>query len=165
MLNNLLLAESGSASSIVWLVILIGLVIVMLVLPTFTQKKRIKAYEEMKSRLRAGDKVQTIGGIVGKIVRIKEANGVQTVFIETGDKNNKTVIEFDINAIAGVVEGLNNPNANAPQVEKEDENAVNPEEYDVSFETESETSAEEKPAEEQKPANQTQKKKTNKSKK
>ena len=149
MLNNLLLAESGSASSIVWLVILIGLVIVMLVLPTFTQKKRIKAYEEMKSRLSAGDKVQTIGGIVGKIVRIKESNGVQTVFIETGDKNNKVVVEFDINAIAGVVEGLNNPNANAPQVEKEDESTT-PEEVDVSVETEE--TPQETPAEEKKPA-------------
>ena len=141
MLNNLLLADAGQTSSIIWLVVLIGLIVVMLVLPSVSQKKRVQAYEEMKSRLRAGDKVQTIGGIVGKVLKIKEANGVQTIIIETGDKNNKTVIEFDINAIAGVVEGLNNPNQDAPQViEKEDETEA--EEFDVSFD------AEEQPAEE-----------------
>ena len=137
MLNNLLLANEGSTSSIIWLVILIVLIVVMLVLPSVTQKKRIKAYEEMKSRLRAGDKVQTIGGIVGKIVKIKDSNGVQTVLIETGDnKNGKTVIEFDINAIAGVVEGLNNPNQNAPQVTEETQEQTEPENIDVSFDSE-----------------------------
>ena len=92
-------------------------------LPEFAsvnQKKRAKAYQEMQERLRAGDKVQTIGGIVGRISRIKEANGIKTVLIETGDKTNKAVIEFDINAIAGVVEGLNNPEpAKGEEVEEE----------------------------------------------
>ena len=158
MLNNVLLSAATPASSIVWLVILIGLVIAMLVMPSITQKKRIKAYEEMKSRLRSGDKVQTIGGIVGKIVRIKEANGVQTVFIETGEKNKKTVIEFDINAIAGVVEGLDNPNTSAPQVAEEPEQTEQPTDVDVSFDEEPKTEE----AEEEKPAQP--KKKTSKKK-
>lgn len=105
MLNNFLLA-GASTTNIVWLVVLVVLIVVMLVLPTITQNKKIKAYQEMQSRLKVGTKVQTIGGVVGKIVKIKEANGAKTVFIETGDKNNKMVIEFDINAIAGVVEGV-----------------------------------------------------------
>lgn len=136
MLNNLILASSSQTSSIIWLVILVVLVVVMLVMPSVTQKKRIKAYEEMKSRLRSGDKVQTIGGIVGKIVRIKEANGVQTVLIETGDKNNKMVIEFDINAIAGVVEGLNNNTKETAQttpVEEAEKEEAKEEQVDVSF--------------------------------
>jgi len=107
-MTNFLLA-ANNASSVVWLLILIALVVVMLVLPSINQKKRVQAYQEMQNRLKSGDKVQTIGGIVGKINRIKEKDGVKTVLIETGDKNNKVVIEFDINAIAGVVEGLNNP--------------------------------------------------------
>ena len=120
-MRNLLLA-GGAASSIVWLVVLIGLVIVMLIMPSITQKKRIQAYQEMQGRLKAGDKVQTIGGIVGKINKIKEKDGVKTVFIETGDKNNKMIIEFDINAIAGVVEGLPQTTvvASASQVETEE---------------------------------------------
>lgn len=104
-MTNFLLA-SNNTSSILWLVILIVLVVVMMVLPSVNQKKKIQAYQEMQNRLKAGDKVQTIGGIVGKINKIKEKDGVKTVLIETGAKSNKVVIEFDINAIAGVVEGL-----------------------------------------------------------
>ena len=140
-MNNLLLNEGSQASSIVWLVILVAMVILMLVLPTITQKKRIKAYEEMKSRLRAGDKVQTIGGIVGRIVKVKDANGTQTVLIETGDRSNKTVIEFDINAIAGVVEGLNNPTPVETETQPEEVNVdwepetIEPEQPEVKTET------------------------------
>lgn len=130
-MNNFLLAAENT-SSIIWLVLLIAMVVVMLVLPSVSQKKRVKAYQEMQDRLRAGDKVQTIGGIVGKIHKVKETNGVKTVFIETGDKNNKVVLEFDMNAIAGVVEGIQNPNADAPQV-TETENTAEPETVDVSF--------------------------------
>ena len=130
-MNNFLLAAENT-SSVVWLILLIAMVVVMLVLPSVSQKKRVKAYQEMQDRLRAGDKVQTVGGIVGKIHKIKETNGVKTVFIETGDKSNKVVIEFDMNAIAGVVEGIQNPNADAPQV-TEVENDNEPEIVDVSF--------------------------------
>ena len=130
-MNNFLLA-AGNTQTIIWLVLLIGMVIAMLILPSMSQKKRAKAYQEMQDKLRSGDKVQTVGGIVGKIHKIKETNGVKTVFIETGDKNNKTVIEFDINAIAGVVEGIPNPNASAPQVD-EVENTIEPENFDVSY--------------------------------
>ena len=151
MLNNLLLA-SENTSSIIWLVLLVVMVVVMLVLPSVTQKKRVKAYQEMQDRLRAGDKIQTIGGIVGKISKIKESNGVKTILVETGDKNNKVVLEFDINAIAGVVEGIPNPNASEPQVtetENSKEVEEKPEEIDVSFDE----VKEEKPEEPKKKAN------------
>ena len=95
MLNNVLLSAATPASSIVWLVILIGLVIAMLVMPSITQKKRIKAYEEMKSRLRSGDKVQTIGGIVGRIVFIKD----ETIVIETSKEKTKIRFQEHIKSI------------------------------------------------------------------
>lgn len=132
-MNSLLLNGGTQGASIVWIIILVAMIVLMFVLPSITQKKRIKAYEEMKSRLRSGDKVQTIGGIVGRIVRIKEANGTQTVLIETGDKSNKSVIEFDINAIAGVVEGLNNT---APVKTEEQNEEVEKEEVNVDWEPE-----------------------------
>lgn len=132
-MNSLLLNGGAQGASIVWIIILVAMIVLMFVLPSITQKKRIKAYEEMKSRLRSGDKVQTIGGIVGRIVRIKEANGTQTVLIETGDKSNKSVIEFDINAIAGVVEGLNNT---APVKTEEQNEEAEKEEVNVDWEPE-----------------------------
>lgn len=139
----MLLAGTNTASSIIWLVVLIGMIILMLVLPSITQKKRMAAYQEMQSRLKAGDKVQTIGGIIGKIVRIKDANGIKTIFIETGDKNNKTIIEFNIDAISGVVEGINpsTTETNATTAELEAE---------VMAEAETINVGEEEPAEEQK---------------
>lgn len=158
-MNSFLLAEGASGSSILWLVILIVMVVVMLVLPSITQKKKIAAYQEMQNRLKAGDKVQTIGGIVGKINRIKEKDGVKTVLIETGDKSNKMVIEFDINAIAGVVEGINP----APQVEEKKESeeveaeVEEPTIVDVSFD-------EEENVEEKKEEKKTTSKKSNKKK-
>ena len=120
-MNSFLLAAGGT-SSVVWLLLLIAMVVVMLVLPSVSQKKKIAAYQEMQNRLKAGDKVQTIGGIVGKINRIKEKDGVRTVLIETGDKSNKCVIEFDMNAIAGVVEGINPPTAEKEAEEPAQEN-------------------------------------------
>lgn len=156
-MNSFLLAEGAGASSIIWLVILIVMVVVMLVLPSISQKKKVAAYQEMQNRLKAGDKVQTIGGIVGKINRIKEKDGIKTVLIETGDKSNKMVIEFDINAIAGVVEGINP----APAIKEEvaEPETDEPTIVDVSFDETEEAGVEEK-TEEKKPAT----KKSNKKK-
>lgn len=53
------------------------------------QQKREKAQKEMRAALKVGDKILTIGGIVGTIVKIQE----DTVVIETGD--NKSRITFD----------------------------------------------------------------------
>lgn len=156
-MNTFLLAGSSTGSSILWLVILIAMVVLMLVLPSISQKKKLAAYEEMKSRLRAGDKIQTIGGIVGKINRIKEKDGHQTVLIETGDKSNKTIIEFDINAIAGVVEGLNKEVSETQENKQEDQ--------EDSAETESESKEETAEAievKEEKPAKKTSSKKSTK---
>ncbi len=102
---NLLLNEGGQGSSIIMLVVLGLLIVLMLVLPTINQNKRVKAYQEMQSGLKAGDKVQTVGGIIGRIVRINEKDGMKTFVLETGDKNNKMYIEFNLDAIAGVVTG------------------------------------------------------------
>lgn len=148
-MNNLFLAANNT-SSIIWLVVLVVMIVVMMVLPSVTRKKQLAAYNEMQSRLKAGDKVQTIGGIVGRIVRIKEANGTKTIFIESGDKSNKTVLEFDANAIAGVVEGTI-PATTTNELEKE---VLAEEEVNVGFDEESETETESAP-----------KKKTSKSKK
>ena len=155
-MNTFLLAGSSTGSSILWLVILIAMVVLMLVLPSISQKKKLAAYEEMKSRLRAGDKVQTIGGIVGKINRIKEKDGHQTVLIETGDKSNKTIIEFDINAIAGVVEGLNK------EVSETQENKQEDQEDSAETETEAKEAVDAEEVKEEKPTKKTSSKKSTK---
>ncbi len=65
-------------SSIIMLVLLLLVFYFMLIRP---ENKRKKAAEQMRSSLKKGDRVTTIGGIVGKIVRVDE----DTIVIETSE--------------------------------------------------------------------------------
>ena len=49
------------------------------------QKKQEKQINDMRNSLQVGDEITTIGGIIGKIVSIKE----ETVTIETGRDGTK----------------------------------------------------------------------------
>ena len=49
------------------------------------QKKQEKETNDMRNNLKVGDEITTIGGIIGKIVSIKE----ETVMIETGHDRTK----------------------------------------------------------------------------
>lgn len=152
---NLLLEGGGQSSSIIMLIVLGVLIIAMLVLPSINQNKRIKAYKEMQGNLKAGDKVQTVGGIIGRIVRINEKDGLKTMVLETGDKTNKMYIEFNLDAIAGVVANPNLETATAAPMAEETvtEEIEEPTVVDVDFE------------EQPKEMKETTKKKTNNKKK
>ena len=67
----------------------IGLIVVMFVALYFfmirPQKKQEQQVNEMRNNLQVGDEITTIGGIIGKIVSIKE----ETVMIETGHDRTK----------------------------------------------------------------------------
>ena len=102
MLNILLSGTAGTATqtSSWWLyLVLIGLVIVMLVLPMFSQRKRNKEFNSMLDAMKVGDKIRTIGGVIGRITKINRDSDIPTVVIETGTKNEKTTMEFDVTAI------------------------------------------------------------------
>jgi len=49
------------------------------------QKKQEKETNDMRNNLKVGDEITTIGGIIGKIVSIKD----ETVMIETGHDRTK----------------------------------------------------------------------------
>ncbi|MBE6599024.1 MAG: preprotein translocase subunit YajC [Ruminococcaceae bacterium] len=49
------------------------------------QKKQEKETADMRNNLKVGDEITTIGGIIGKIVSIKE----ETAVIETSGERNK----------------------------------------------------------------------------
>lgn len=49
------------------------------------QKKQEKAINNMRNNLQVGDEITTIGGIIGKIVSIKE----ETLMLETGHDRTK----------------------------------------------------------------------------
>ena len=64
-------------SSIIMLVVMFGVMYFLMIRP---ENKRKKEAEAMRSALKVGDKITTIGGIIGKVVDIKEDKSV----IETG---------------------------------------------------------------------------------
>ena len=66
------LTDTGSAgmmSSLVMIAIMFAVMYFILIRP---ENKRKKEAEQMRSALRKGDKIVTIGGIVGTVVDIKE---------------------------------------------------------------------------------------------
>lgn len=59
----------GLIGSLLPLVLIIGVFYFMMIRP---ENKRKKEAEEMRSALKVGDEITTIGGIVGKVVSVKE---------------------------------------------------------------------------------------------
>ena len=62
-------AAAGMSSSIIMMVAMIAIFYFMLIRP---ENKRKKEAEQMRSTVKKGDKIVTIGGIVGTVVDVKE---------------------------------------------------------------------------------------------
>ena len=75
MVNFLTAAEGAAAggmmSTVVMMVAMLGVFYFMLIRP---ENKRKKEAGQMRSSVRKGDKITTIGGIVGTVVDVKENN-------------------------------------------------------------------------------------------
>lgn len=69
--------SAGMGSTIVMLVLMIAIFYFMLIRP---ENKRKKEAEQMRSSVRNGDKITTIGGITGTVVNVKDSR----IVIETG---------------------------------------------------------------------------------
>jgi len=72
---------TGISSFIMIAVILVAMYFFMIK----PQKKQEKEVATMRNNLQVGDEITTIGGIIGKIVSIKE----ETIMIETGHDRTK----------------------------------------------------------------------------
>ncbi len=67
------------------IIMLVGLLVVMYFVMIRPQRKQEKEQNEMRNNLAVGDEITTIGGIIGKIVSIKE----ETCVIETSHERTK----------------------------------------------------------------------------
>ena len=76
---------ADSMSMIVMMVVMIGVFYFFLIRP---ENKKKKAMKEMRSSLKVGDNITTIGGVIGDIVQVKD----DTLVIEVGA--DKVRIEF-----------------------------------------------------------------------
>lgn len=68
-----------------FLIMMVGLLAVMYFFMIRPQKKQEKEQNAMRNNLAVGDEITTIGGIIGKIVSIKE----ETCVIETTHERTK----------------------------------------------------------------------------
>ena len=90
--------------NIILLVVAGLLMVAVIVLPHFTNKKRKKQIDELHNSLAVGDTIKTVGGIVGKIVSIDVVDPIEKQFVlETGIEGRKSTMVFDINAIYQVM--------------------------------------------------------------
>ncbi len=81
-MNVTLLTETTSGTSLITMLLpFVVLIVVFYFLLIRPENKKKKALNEMRSALAVGDEVTTIGGIVGKVVHIKD----DLVTIETSE--------------------------------------------------------------------------------
>ena len=95
------LSATGSASmteTLFTLLPMILIIVFMFILIYLPQKRQDKKDAAMRSSIEIGDKVSTIGGIVGIVFAISEKD--DTIVLETG--SDRTKIRFRRSAIASV---------------------------------------------------------------
>ena len=79
-------AAGGLGSTVIMLVMMFAIFYFMLIRP---ENKRKKEAEQMRSAVKTGDKITTIGGIVGTVVNVKE----NRIVIETSSDQVRMELE------------------------------------------------------------------------
>lgn len=82
----------------VFLGVIVAAIIALLVWSFISNKKRRKNIEETINAIKPGNKVKTVGGIIGEVVEVNEEEG--TFVMRTGDSmGNCSYMKFDKQAI------------------------------------------------------------------
>lgn len=95
---NVLADPASMSSTIIMLLVMVAVFYFMLIRP---EKKRKKEAEDLRNSIKVGDEITTIGGIVGKIVSIKEdkfvietsADQVRVEFVKWALSTNNSAAE------------------------------------------------------------------------
>ena len=90
------MSADGQPNTLFPTIMMLVFVIVLFFFMSRKQKKEEKALQEMKDSIKIGDEVTTIGGIVGRVVNVKE----ETIVIET--TKDRTKIRFLKSAVKSV---------------------------------------------------------------
>ena len=84
---------AGSWGSLILMGVLLVVMYFFMIRP---QKKQEKEIQNMRNNLQVGDEITTIGGIIGKIISIKE----ETCLIETsGDKTKIRILKSAVKVV------------------------------------------------------------------
>ena len=108
----------GSYSSLILLVVLFAVMYFLMIRP---QNKKDKAEKQMRNNLQVGDEIMTVGGIYGKIVRIRE----DRLTIASGAE--KTKLEITKSAVSAKLED-NDTSKEPAKAEEKQESKVKPSE-------------------------------------
>ncbi|WFA09851.1 preprotein translocase subunit YajC [Tissierella sp. Yu-01] len=103
-----------SAQQLNGLLLPIGFLVIFYIFAIRPQKKKEKEITAMRSNLKVGDEVITIGGICGKILRVKE----DIIILEVG--NTKTRLDVTKWAIGSVVNRNDNVASKKEEVVSEE---------------------------------------------
>lgn len=112
---SFIVAEQPQYMTWVMVALLVVLVVALLVVPMFTNKKRAKQTMDLHNSLRPGDVIKTVGGIIGTIKEIRQVSpNEKEMLIETGDADSKTTMWFDIQALYQVMSRAEAPVPTTP---------------------------------------------------
>ena len=102
-------ATGGLMSPVIMMVAMLALMYFMLIRP---ENKRKKEAEQMRASVRKGDKVTTIGGVIGTVVDVKESS----IVIETSA--DQVRVEFAKWALSSNETAAENAKAEAKKAEE-----------------------------------------------
>ena len=74
--------DAGALGQFVPLILILAIMYFLLIRP---QQKKLKEHKAMVEALRKGDQIVTAGGLIGKVVKVKEENEIE-VELATGVK-------------------------------------------------------------------------------
>jgi|GEM_PF-2237642 len=84
-----------------------GLLVALALMIWFSSRRRKVTQDQvmkMHDELRPGQRIRTVGGVVGRIKEIREESpGFRTVLLETGNAKYPAYMLFDIQAVYGIV--------------------------------------------------------------
>ena len=105
-----------NAQQIQGLILPIGFLVIFYIFAIRPQRKKDQQVKEMRSALRVGDEVITIGGIYGKIFKVKE----DVITLEVG--STKTRLDVTKWAIGSVVKKNESKSQKRDEVESDEDN-------------------------------------------
>ena len=71
--------EGGAIAQFLPLILIFAIMYFLLIRP---QQKKLKEHQKMVEGLRRGDQVVTQGGLIGKVVKVKESNEIEVELAE-----------------------------------------------------------------------------------
>ena len=91
----------GGIAQFVPLILIFAIMYFLLIRP---QQKKMKEHQQMVNNLRRGDQVVTQGGLIGKVVKVKEDNEIE---VEIADGVKVRVVQATIAQVLNKTEPAN----------------------------------------------------------